>query len=214
MESEYVFELADKNVPQAPDYFDWVLGWRHFDIDADGICSSVVNNYVWEPGENRARCGAPGGEVVHTNHHCGLNCFYEPTNVLYGSLHALVRGRGERFAIHPNGFRAEYAEIVAFVGGRFPSENLKKAAKRYGVPLFKRRWTAERYVKAKRLGQWFPKERRPKRTEYFAGKERVADWNEIPIGDMSDILADHYMVFVMALWICVLVGFIYGMVRL
>jgi hypothetical protein len=189
-----------------PDYFDWVLGWRHFNIDDDGTCHSVSAQYIWQPGENRAECGRNAtGEVVHEGHHCGLNCFYEPTNVMYGSLHALVRGRGDRFAIHPNGFRAEYAEIIAFVGGRHPSEKLKQAAKLHGVPLFKRTWQAERYAKRKGLGEFFPKDRRPKGEKFFQSKsEREVDWNEIPIEDTN------YLFFVTMLWVSVLIGFITG----
>lgn len=193
----------------APDYFNWVLGWRHFNIDENGFCHSVANSYVWTPGENRALCGGLSG-APHDGHHCGLNVFYEPTNVMYGPLHALVRGRGERFAIHPNGFRAEYAEIVAFVGGRHPSASLKAAAKRYGVPLFKRTWSAERYAKRKELGDFFPKDRRPKRREIFRSNREVVDWHEVPIGDMTNPLTNRYTFFLILMWISVLIGFVYG----
>lgn len=210
-------DLAETGVASehVADYFEWVLGWRHFKIDGDGQCHSVANPYIWQPGENQALCqGAKGApHDGKWGHHCGLNCFYNSNNAAYGSLHALVRGRGDRFAIHPNGFRAEYAEILAFVGGRFPSENIQKAAELYKVPLFKRRWQAERYAKKKHLGEWFPKDRRPQRREIFR-QDRNVDWNEIPIGDMSDLLSSHYMIFLMALWICVLIGFIYGAINI
>lgn len=206
------FAETEVSSERIPDYFEWVLGWRHFEIDGEGKCHSVSAPYTWSPGENRALCGGSVG-APHDHHHCGFNCFYEPNNVMYGSLHALVRGRGDRFAIHPNGFRAEYAEIIAFVGGRFPSDNIKKAAKLYKVPIFKRRWQAERYAKRKHLGEWFPKDRRPKGQQVFR-QSRDVDWNAVPIGDMSDLLTERYTIFVMVLWICALIGFIYGAINI
>lgn len=206
-------ELVETEVSRerVPDYFEWVLGWRHFEIDGDGRCHSVTTTFTWKPGENQAECQGSTG-APHEGHHCGFNCFYEPNNVMYGSLHALVRGRGERFAIHPNGFRAEYAEILAFIGGRFPNDNIKRAAELYKVPLFKRRWQAERYAKRKHLGEWFPKDRRPKGQVFR--QSRDVDWNAVPIGDMSDLLASRYTIFVIILWICSIIGFIYGAINI
>lgn len=194
----------------SPDYFDWVLGWRHFQIGEDGTCRSCTpagGGFVYLPGENKANC-AGFNDVVHSGHHCGFNVFFERDNVAYGSLHALVRGRGNRFAIHPNGYRAEYIEILAFVGGRKPSERLKKAAKKYGVPLFKRHWDAKHYAKKNHLGEWFPEERRPGREILRTNRE--VDWNEVPVGDMTDFLSNIYMIFIIALWSCIAIGFIYG----
>jgi hypothetical protein len=205
-------EEARSTLEAVPDYFEWVLGWRSFDIGDDGRCGSRTpagGGYVWAKGESRAKCNAyETYDAPHDGHHCGLNAYYEPKLNPYGTAHALVRGRGERFAIHPDGFRAEYAEILCFVGGRNPSDKMKAAAQRYGVPIFKRRYQAERWAKKNELGDWFPEERRPKQ-EIFRSKREV-DWNEVPIGDLNDLLSNHYMIFVTSLWVCVLVGFVLG----
>lgn len=209
-------KIARANQVKVPDYFDWVLGWRNFAILADGTCVSPIVGVPWGPGENKAYCimaGHRGEGAPHGNgHHCGFNAFFEPRGN-YGGDNTLIRGRGERFAIHPDGFRAEYAEIIAFIGGRDPSVEMKAAAKRYNVPIFKRRWTAEQYAKKKELGDWFPKERRPKReTIVPIVPMQEADWNEIPIGDMNGLLSYGYLIFIVVLWTCLIAGFLYGVV--
>lgn len=203
--------LFDSKSEQMPDYFEWVLGWKHLILDDDGVAHSGFGDTTWKKGENRAtHNGSPGAVgCPHSGSHCGWNVFYEKRHhqMNYGRANVVLRGRGERFAIHPDGFRAEWAEIVCFVG-RGP--RYKKAGEHYGVPVFKYHWQAEIYLRRNSvLGDYFPEDRRPKGESFFR-KEREVDWNEVPMGDMESLLTNGYMIFIIFLWIAVIVGFSLG----
>lgn len=197
-----------------PDYMEWVIGWKHLKIDDEGVAiSSIGDNYPWQKGENRAsHFGVFHGCPCEGNH-CGFNAFYEKDlcKMAYGRANVVVRGRGERFANHPDGFRAEYAEILCFIGR---GEHYQKAAKRYAVPLFKWHWQVDQYLRRHRvLGDYFPKDRRTEKEpikEPIIRKIREVDWNEVPIGDMQSVLTNGYTIFALVLWLAAIAGFILG----
>lgn len=204
-------DLFPDESERMPDYMEWVLGWKHLIIDQNGIAHSDFGDAIWEKGENRSTHGGYTGAFgcPHEGGRCGWNIFYEKRHhqMSYGRANVILRGRGEKFAIHPDGFRAEWAEIVCFIGR---GKKYKKAGEYYGVPVFKWHWQAELYLhRNNTLGAYFPKDRRPK-SESFFRKERDVDWNEVPMGDMEAPLTNGYMIFIIFLWISVIVGFSLG----
>lgn len=109
---------------------------------------------VWRPGANKAVCGTPAAHETYAGMNelppaplcgCGLYAYHdyaddigrfpsEPTGKK--SPVGIVRGWG-RMHIHPDGWRAEYAEILALIENG--DARLRDVAARYGVPLLSER---------------------------------------------------------------------------
>jgi hypothetical protein len=105
---------------------------------------------IWRPGVNAAVCGTPavhetysgtGAPIPGDQCGCGLYAYhaynddigrYSPEPTGKKSPIGIVRGWG-RMQLHPDGWRAEFAEILALVENG--DERLKDVAVRYQVPL-------------------------------------------------------------------------------
>jgi hypothetical protein len=145
-----------------PDFTQKVRGYRQFNL-VDGELQSLNAQSVWMPGRNKARCerrmlgvhewmmsyaapsptppkpprhAAPQGDC-----HCGLYAYHETPEewqdgTLKQSVGAVVLAWG-KVEVHRNGFRSEYAEVVALVYdpycGPKKLKRIEKAAKLYGA---------------------------------------------------------------------------------
>lgn len=225
----------------SPDYFQWVLGWRNFNALSNGYVGALAfSDYIWNPGENQATCAVGLDGIIHSDHHCGFNAYYEHHCTKLSHLHvALIRGRGDRFAIHPEGFRSEVAEILAFVG---PADSLREAqAARYNVPFFEKPEEALKWALQEELGDTFPEDRRPPSGEegsavIFGGGNPIlntaaavalAKKKNTLIQDMTRMFEDavdeaphideefstRYMIFMGLLALSLIAGFIIGIVQ-
>lgn len=158
---------------KAPDYMDWVIGWKGMNVGAKGLTGSVLHR-VMPPGEVQARHGAEQEMgCPHEHDHCGFNAFYEYSDAM--RTNAILRGRGERFAIHPDGWRAEWAEVIGLLLpnplGRSMDdpilsskvhEQYLEVAKQYEIPLFRNHTEAEIFLfEHPEIGSYFPVEKRP-----------------------------------------------------
>lgn len=92
-------------------------GWRPNDQRLQLLSSA--NDYAWIPGENRASCWGNTRHVApHPGCHCGMNACssLEELRELWGGtmppVYGVVLGYDD-IQIHPNGWRAYKAEIVA-----------------------------------------------------------------------------------------------------
>jgi hypothetical protein len=125
---------------------DPILGFRCWQGRDDGRLYSIKAPAKWKPGANHARCipsvmpecerhPAPEPSCV-----CGLYAyhdlnhrrewFYDRPNLVMGTIAAW----GE-IQIVGEGFRAEYAEILALASPRASTRPQRLAARRYGVHL-------------------------------------------------------------------------------
>lgn len=105
---------------------------------------------VWHPGVNKAVCGTPAAHEMYAGTNapvpgsmcgCGFYAYHEYSDDIgrfpseptgQKSPVGIVRGWGQ-MQCHPDGWRAEYAEILALVENGSP--RMHAVAKRYGVPL-------------------------------------------------------------------------------
>lgn len=154
-----------RETPATPDLSRKVLGYRQFTLDEDGQLGSVATRNWWMPGPNRARCDqaelggmgfspfapryepAPDHDAPNDDCVCGLYAWHAlPASWLNGTLKesagsaiaAVVTAWG-RLEVHRDGFRAEWAEIVALIhdpyDGPVHRARAQKAADLYGVKL-------------------------------------------------------------------------------
>jgi len=128
------------------DPLEAVLGVRGWEAREDGRLCSVFWPGKWEPGVNQARCN-PAGSMLPEPHDapgqecgCGLFAcsdmnwrdpvFYERPDIVIGTIAAWGR-----IAPEVDGFRAEYARLLAVGASPEPRVLERRAAVRYGVPL-------------------------------------------------------------------------------
>jgi hypothetical protein len=151
---------------KVPDLIQPVVGYRGFNLE-DGALASTNGTFVhrWRPGTNKAECHIrraaaggyrgprhPPGSRAPAPHPspspqeqcaCGLYGMHNVRVVaqLTGELTAAIVAWG-RIIVHPNGFRAEYARVVALapeaemmlVEPEARSE-VRAVADAYGVPM-------------------------------------------------------------------------------
>ena len=113
-----------------------VVGYRVWRLRRDGrLVSAGVGCTAWTTGVNVARCDArcervPGGACG-----CGLYAFHDPPPAPAPGIVGAIRAHGA-LESHHDGFRAQYAEVVALVQrGRRSRRRERRAAGIYGVPL-------------------------------------------------------------------------------
>lgn len=122
---------------------------------------STAAHYPWVPGKNVAKCPARNSSIRFPTHvHpdgaaipaqkciCGLHAFYSPDHLqgfftgsfLVRGVMGVVRGWGN-VRLHPDGWRSEYAEIMALLSHPNNEHNsalaylLPQIAENYGVPI-------------------------------------------------------------------------------
>ena len=113
-----------------------VIGYRVWRLRRDGrLMSAGVGCTAWTPGVNVACCDVgcervPGGVCG-----CGLYAFHDPPPASAPGIVGAIRAHGA-LESHHDGFRAQYAEVVALVQRRRRSTRReRRAAALYGVPL-------------------------------------------------------------------------------
>lgn len=98
------------------------------------------SEYLWQPGDNEARCLYHSHSAPRHNCGCGLYAQYDGRQVPWGRpyVRGLVTAWGE-VESHPNGFRARYAWVAALVEDpksiSLPSLAIPSLARIYGVPI-------------------------------------------------------------------------------
>lgn len=160
-----------------------VVGYRAWNLDPVGYLHSIGVNHVWRPGLNTATClmgYGPGCGYVPSPigsgcGACGLYGFHRASSIAHAdgagwgrpNIGGLICAHGH-LEIHPDGFRAEHAKVVALVarqGGHELTLALARAAQMYGVNLVH---PAEIEAVASEFGIAVPDELKP-------GGHRVAD---------------------------------------
>ena len=176
----------------APDLINVVIGFRQWRVhgESDGpatLSSGGVGDTSWKPGTNRAECKltrlaqtgayspsliiAQSAERPHQapGHDCacgiyGMHELGEPDDPTLPSGAIVAWGRIE---VHPDGFRAEYARVLALAAPTEASSEdvidlVETAAARYGAVLVDPEYLART---AFELGRPVPVELRPKHSD-------------------------------------------------
>lgn len=136
---------------EAPDFTAPVLGYRAWDVRADGTLYpwSATAAGPWRPGLNTARClNSLGEPSAHRPPGPRCSCgIYGLTDVTDGRLLEHLGPHGAigavaawgEMEVHHGGFRAELACVLALAEppdlSRFRRGRLQRAADAYGVPL-------------------------------------------------------------------------------
>lgn len=194
-----------------------VLGYRQWKVNADMRLSSAVISTVWEPGVNEAHCAPEGGAVLYqhfmmelppeSSHdapqkgcHCGFYALHKPT-FWYDEHDSYLSAKGDqavsglvagwgRVEVHHEGFRAQYARVVAIAAPKDKRGALlaRAVADEYGVPCVPR---AELERVASEFGNPVPEDMRPKAPErpkedpfQVAGRGGFVSQGYAPVGSM------------------------------
>jgi len=137
-------------VTEAPDFSEFLGGYRAWFAAADGRLEPLRGGPSWIPGTNAAVCGAiePGRErhaAPAPNCECGLNALHSPARDQFEPIcedaSFVIGGVAAWGAIelHLTGFRAQFARIVALETppcvDKERLRRLRSAARRYRAPL-------------------------------------------------------------------------------
>jgi hypothetical protein len=135
-----------------PMFTEKVVGYRSWRFDSDRLKAIAWEEY-WVPGVNTAQCHLTRGDrgrrwarlANHNPEHvpshdcqCGLYAYHRPVNVIPGGAIEGITGAVTawgKMEVHPTGFRAQYAEIVALVSRNKTIAETRRAARRYRVPV-------------------------------------------------------------------------------
>lgn len=159
---------------ERPTFSECVIGYRSWKLD-DWVLTPVSFGSPWRPGVNRAVCKAhetasvwyldPSEQPKPKTHPapqqnctCGLHAYHEIPEQPDGTGAQIIVGAVAAWGnlqVHCNGFRAEYAQIVALVA----DAGLDEIAELYGVPLVAREMLA---AEAQQHGSPLPTSMRPK----------------------------------------------------
>lgn len=160
-------------------FSECVIGYRKWRL-ADWVLSPINHGSPWRPGVNKAVCqpdkthfylsnynDAPMfgyHEAPGKNCNCGMNAFFEPKGIREGGdvLGAVV-GWGD-LQVHPDGFRAEYAQIVGLLRESVLNDSpnsldLTEVSRLYDVPVVGS--MEELQMEASEHGSPLPKSLRP-----------------------------------------------------
>jgi hypothetical protein len=134
-------------VSAAPDFASAVAGYRAWQLGPGGFLFPLAlpGAPPWEPGVNRARCFAGRRHDAHeapgANCRCGLHALHNPGDGRLKLGHPAIGAIGAwgEIEVYAEGFRAEYASVIALVHQQSrstcPPARIREAARRYGVRL-------------------------------------------------------------------------------
>lgn len=169
--------VQSRPAKEVPLFSECVIGYRKWRL-ADWVLSPINHGNPWRPGVNKAVCQPDRthfylnymGDAPDISHkapgrdcNCGMNAFFEPKDIREGGdvLGAVV-GWGD-LQVHPDGFRAEYAQIVALINmgsANDPKEpDLTAVTTLYRVPLLDS--MEELQMEASKHGSPLPESLRP-----------------------------------------------------
>lgn len=125
-----------------PVFLEKAFGVRYFRVDGDA-CISVIQEEVWSPGVNVAKCIAGHRQEAIspvTECSCGLYAYHGLTELYerpyHGEVIAIVNGWGNT-ELHANGWRSQYAQIVGLAPvspASISPYRLQKLGEIYHVP--------------------------------------------------------------------------------
>lgn len=126
---------------QPPDLSAEVLGFRGWHAAPSGLLLSSGVSDGWLPGVNEAACGRGLHPAPQKGCGCGLYSHYTLEHLSRsvnwqnqdGIVVGAVGGWG-RVILHPDGWRAQYAQVLALFR-QGPAAALDRAAKLYNVPI-------------------------------------------------------------------------------
>jgi hypothetical protein len=126
---------------QPPDLTAEVLGFRGWKVAPSGLLMSAGVSDGWLPGENVAACSRGLHPAPAKGCGCGLYAHYTledlSKSVNWGDQSGVIVGAVSgwgRVILHPDGWRAESAHILALFR-QGPAAALERAAKVYSVPV-------------------------------------------------------------------------------
>lgn len=136
-------------VPEdAPSFAQCVIGYRTWRV-RDWVLEPLSMGHPWRPGVNTARCHYTGELLTfgtpptplpdahpapHPECDCGLYALHKIPEFDDGQVVGAVAAWG-RLEVHANGFRAEYAQILALAEARADGPDLDAVRETYGVPV-------------------------------------------------------------------------------
>jgi len=131
---------------EAPDLAAEVLGFRGWRVSPSGLLMSAAADDGWVPGENVAICPRGMHQAPASGCGCGLYAHYDFASVpasmgardREGVMIGAVAGWG-RVILHPDGWRAERARVLAFFR-QGPASALARSETLYGVPVVDGPW--------------------------------------------------------------------------
>lgn len=124
-----------------------VLGFRGWRVAPSGLLMSASADDGWIPGDNTATCPRGMHKAPQAGCGCGLYAHYEldsvPSSVNFGGnaggiLVGAVAGWG-RVILHPDGWRAELAKVIALFR-QGPADALERSEALYGAPVLAGPW--------------------------------------------------------------------------
>lgn len=146
---------------KAPDLTECIVGYRAFTLGRDYTLRSTGIGAVWLPGGRRAMCLRDGPNAVmfsvppwrtdperpedHDAPHADCQCGYYGMHRIDAigehvgnvQVYAAIKAWGE-VEVHHDGFRAEWASLIALAPGQARRDHVVTAAKLYGVPVVTR----------------------------------------------------------------------------
>lgn len=149
-----------------------IVGFRQWWITEDMRLKSGAVDFLWNR-DNEARCLNAGHEAPCAGCECGLYALHEPSSFWYNKrqyqerpapgilVSGVITAHG-LIEVHAEGFRAQYAKIVALAKGstRLSAYVISEVAKDYGVSLVD---SQELVQIAGEYGQPIPEAMRPTR---------------------------------------------------
>lgn len=150
-----------------------VIGLRRWSVTDEGELYSPIIEGPWDPGINEAKCIKT--RLWQPWHHrgaapvagctCGLYAHHETAGIDSSGVWGVVKGWG-RVQVHQDGWRSQYAELIAIFNRNHEDTLLQKVAARYNVPILPPSFQDGKLLESE-FGSFVPKEIRPKRdTDY------------------------------------------------
>lgn len=160
-----------------------VIGLRRWNFTSEGELYSPIIEGPWTPGVNVAKCiksrvwqpWRHDGSAPVDGCSCGIYAHHE--DKLQGDttgIWGVIRGWGN-VRVHPDGWRAEKAELLAIFSANQTQELLEKVSQRYDVPILPTSFHRPDMLEAE-FGPFVPKSIRPDRTESSKTSYMIADY--------------------------------------
>ena len=160
-----------------------VIGVRRWTVTNEGNLVSPIIEGCWEPGVNTAKCiksrvwqpWRHDGPSPVDGCTCGIYAHHEDMLRADSSgVWGVVRGWGN-VRVHPDGWRAEKAELLGIFATNQKQELLEKISERYDVPILPVNYHKPEMLEME-FGPFVPKSIRPDKTTETKSSYMVADY--------------------------------------